>query len=310
MVLPLKNIEFKIRLPKIPDSLSLFELRSPLIEERQHAISIFTETLKLGDLTRFELKDSLVFASRRGEVEYFYASGSLWARDATVGQKAENEERKWDGLEKKGVQGETWYVLDKHMTERLSKQAHELLRKAELLRDRASLDSVELDQFAQLDEKGREIRSGVGSATIKFLYTVECIPVYGPGAKTLIFAEPEDGKPRITGAFHAWREIGDSRKLKLPDIEESLAVGLLQDPELLMYHERGHKIQVTRLDFGYFALPAFSKQSYLFPAYQVEGSILNPKDESEFFFGRYYHAASPQHYKEAKTHAHYLFGRL
>lgn len=186
-------------------------------------------------------------------------------------------------------------------------QAHELLKKAELLRDYTSFFDVELEQFAEFDEKGHEIQSGAGSATIKFLYKIEGIPVYGPGAKTLVFVEPENGKSRITGAFHAWRETGNSRRLELPEIEKLLAVGMLRDPELMLYHKRGHTIEITRLEFGYFAMPAFMKQIYLFPAYQIEGSIMNPKDESRFFFGKYHHAVPPKQYKDARAYAHYLF---
>ena len=98
--------------------------------------------LNLGTLAKFELKDSVMFASSRGEVEYFPASGSIWARDATAGEKAENEERKWDGLEKSKVQGETNFVLSKTTTESLSNQAHELLKKTELLEEYASFDGV------------------------------------------------------------------------------------------------------------------------------------------------------------------------
>jgi len=145
MVLTLENIELKTRLPKLPGSISLFELETPSLKIRKPAINVFTEILELGEVIKVELKDSVIFGSNRGEVEYFHASGSIWARDATVGEKGENEECKWDGLEKKEVQGEIRYVLNETTAERLSKQAHELLKKAELLRDYVSLDGVELE---------------------------------------------------------------------------------------------------------------------------------------------------------------------
>ena len=310
MALTLDNIEFKTELPKIPDSISLYNLKSPSLEEREPAIKLFIEILKLGKVNTIELKDSIMFASKRGEVEFFPASGSIWARDALAGEKTENEERKWDGLEKKNIQGETHYVLNTNAAERLSKQAYELLDKSKLLNENAVFDRVELDQYVQFDEKGQEINSGAGSATIKFLYAVDTIPVFGPGAKTYIYADPEDGKPRITGAFHAWRELLNSKKIELPATEESLASGFLKDPELMLYHKRGQKVEVSRLDFGYYSMPAFSKQSYLFPVFEVEGSIIHPNEESRSYFLKHHHAIPPKLYKKVNARAYYLMNQL
>ena len=288
----LDDLSLEVRLPEIPTSMALFELSSTSLGERQGALNVIAKLLGLGELRRVELPHGVVFASERGEVEYFHASGALWARDAGL-----QEQKDRDGLR---------FGLDRRAATRLARQARDLLSEAGLLSDQILPATVELDQFAQLDEKGNELRRGAGPATVKFAYAVQGVPVLGPGAKSQVFAEPDRAGTRITGAFHVWREIGQARELALPPIEEALELGLLRDPELVKYHELGHRIQITRLDFGYYAMPAFDHQGFLFPAFQVEGTVSDPKGESEFLFGRFHHVASPAHYEKAGARASYL----
>ncbi len=92
----------------------------------------------------------------------------------------------------------------------------------------------------------------------------------------------------------------------LGSIEAALAVGLLADPELTLYQAAGHRIQITRLDFCYLALPAFMRQAHLFPALQIEGSVSQGKRGQAFNFGRFHHAASPSAYAAADLYGPYL----
>jgi hypothetical protein len=165
---------------------------------------------------------------------------------------------------------------------------------------------VQLEQVAQLDAKGKEIAHGAGQATIKFLYAVGGVPVRGAGAKTLAFAEPASGQARVSGVFHAWRTIGKEAAIKLPSTEEALGVGVLTDPELDQYHAAGHKIQITRLEFVYLALPAFMRQSHLFPAFQVEGTVSEGTLGISFHFARFHHAVPPRAYAAADLYGPYL----
>ena len=132
-------------------------------------------------------------------------------------------------------------------------------------------------------------------------------PVFGPGAKSIVFAEPFQGEPQLTSTFHSWREIVGDRKIKLPSFESMLHVGLLNDPELIKYHSPGKHIEITRLEFGYLALPAFIRQSYLFPALQVEGTVPKGEKNPEYFhFGRYFHVIKPEDYAKVNVYADYL----
>jgi hypothetical protein len=311
MALKVQYLDIKTRIPKLPTSMSLLELKGTSLDERQWAISFLSRRLDLGDLKPIETPNSLVFASKRGEVEYFHASGAIWARNTEADEKAENEERKWTGLREIGEGINRHFALEDKSAKQLSEHAKSLLGEAGLLREHILRADVELDQVAHLDEKGGEISRGAGSATVKFIYGVEGLRAFGPGAKSLVFAEPKNGELWITGAFHAWREVAAGRQIKLSSIESAMSVGLLKDPELNQYHKRGHRMQITRLDFGYLALPVFVPQRFLFPAFQVEGTVISPKNKSDFFhFGRYYHVATPKQYAKADAYADYLFRSL
>jgi len=192
------------------------------------------------------------------------------------------------------------------MSARLVAQAKDLLEPLGLIGRERAFEAVQLEQVTQLDAKGNERAHGAGQATVKFQYALEDVPVRGAGAKTLAFAEPGDGQARFAGIFHAWRAPGQSTALKLPSVEEALGVGLLTDPQLDRYSAAGHKIRITRLDFVYLALPAFMRQSHLFPAFQIEGTVSEGKLGISFDFARFHHAAPPRAYAAANLYGAYL----
>ena len=166
--------------------------------------------------------------------------------------------------------------------------------------------TVQLLQVAHLDNQGNEIEYGAGKATVKFGYAVEGRRVQGAGAKTLAFAVPRPSATYIFGIFHAWRNLGQATTVKLPSIEKALGVGLLSDPELNLYHQAGHELRITRLELVYLALPAFMRQSHLFPAFQVEGQVSEGKNGIGFNFARFHHAAPPSAYNAAGLVGPYL----
>lgn len=311
MALTLNDLDFKVRFPELPRSMPLFKTEAPSQEKRGRAVEVLRKTFKLDDVRPVELPDSVVFAGKRGEVEYFHASGALWSLNTEADAMAENEFRKWSGLTESEDDNDIVLSLDPRASKRLLGQAKELLGEAELASDVMTSGRVVLDQVSELSEKGEILTRGAGSATAQFGYAMEGVPVLGAGAKSLIFAEPdpERGQPTMIGLFHAWRPVVGSTKLSMTPVEDALAVGLLQDPELGLYRERGHRIEITHLAFAYLALPATVRQTYLFPVFQVEGRVHNPDDEEEgdgFFFGRYHHAAGPDQYHKADVFADYL----
>ena len=300
--MPLKIADLgKVRLPELPGALPVFELAAPSLESRRAGLAQLAEALRLGELRSAELDHGTVLAGKRGEIEYFRASGGVWARDAAAAAEHKNESRRWEGAQetKRGPQRVT---LSADASKQLIRFARGLLDATGLIgREAVAAESVELDQVAQLNAKGEEVSFGAGQATVKFSYAVEGLPVAGAGAKSLVFADPGPGPAgaRVTGAFHVWRTLGSARSVTLPSIEQALGVGVLVDPELELYGKAGHTIQVRRIDLVYLALPAFLQQSHLFPAFQLEGEVSEGKRGAGFRFARYHHAVPPKAYAAA-----------
>jgi hypothetical protein len=129
------------------------------------------------------------------------------------------------------------------------------------------------------------------------------VPAIGSRRGEIVFC----GRPQVTGGFHVWRKVVDTRRVPVGDTERALTVGVLQDPELMLYHERGGRIEASHLAFGYLALPAMVRQAVLIPALQLEGRVhLRDSDMEYFEFARYHHAISPDQYAEAGMFDHYL----
>ena len=301
MPLKLNDLEFKAKPPRVPASMPVYELGAPSLDERREGLTRLGRQLKLGDLRSVIVEHGTIMASPRGEIEYFHASGSVWARDATAPNSGKNELRKWPDV-KDSQRGGNRVTLGPEASRRLVAQSRELLDATGLIGREVASESVQLDQVARLDARGKEVAHGAGQATVKFGYAVEGVPVRGAGAKTMVFHEPT----RMAGAFHAWRPLGRATQVRLESTEAALSVGLLTDPELELYHRAGHKIQITRLDLAYLALPAFMRQTHLFPAFQIEGSVSRGKKGEAFLFGRFHHAASPRAYAAADVFGPYL----
>jgi hypothetical protein len=294
------------RLPKLPATVPVFELATPSLSDRRAGIAYLTDHLRLGSLRTVELDHGIIMAGARGEVEYFHASGAVWARDASAELAQKGELREWDGLEKVRSGGDR-VRLNAEASRGLIAQARAVLETTGLIgREAVAGVAVALDQVAQLDAKGSERVFGAGSATVKVSYAVDGVAVAGAGAKSLVFADPGRTQARVTGVFHCWRPLGSARPVKVPAIEEALGVGLLTDPELVRYGRAGHTIRITRLDFVYLALPAFVRQSHLFPAFQIEGSVSKGELGAAFDFARYHHAVPPRNYAAADLFGPYL----
>jgi hypothetical protein len=301
----MNELDFKCPIPKIPTSIPIFALSAPSREDRQPAVNRLAKHLNLGELRSAELDHAIIMANSRGDIHYFHASGAVLARDATAARGKKDELRKWTGLHDSKTGGNR-LTLSPEVSKKLISQAQELLEPIGMIGREKQSAAVQLQQVAQLDSTGKEKIYGAGRATVKFGYAVEGMRVFGAGAKTLAFAEPVEGAPHITGAFHVWRTLGHATDLKLSSHEESLAVGLLNDPEINSYHMAGHRIQITRLEFGYLALPAFMRQSHLFPVFQIEGVVSEGKRGIGFGFGRFHHAVSAKSYAASGLYGQYL----
>lgn len=299
MTLTIQDLNLQVELPELPRSVPVAQLEAPTIEERRTAIEVIAETLGLDKLSSGETGHSLAFVGERGEVEYFPASGAVWARDAAAEAAHKDELRGWEGLEKSRTHDGTVYTLNRDVSRRLLEQTNALVEAAGFIEREAGKPRIVLDQVEELDEEGRTIRSGAGTATVVTQYSLEGFPVMGAGAKTHVYMEPTRGDVQTTGVFHCWRRITDAYPLRLRGVEDALRVGVLTDPELTMYHRKGGRIEVTELRFGYLALPAMVRQSTLLPSFSVAGKVHLQDDKMEYFeFARYHHAVAVDQYAD------------
>jgi hypothetical protein len=287
------QLTLKTQQPDWRTQMPVFTCLPPAIEKRHAAAKKLADQLKLGDLRTAEFEHGLVMAGERGDITVFHASGAVLARNAAASANQRDELRHWPGLAPM-VAGQD-IVFEADAAKRLGARMSDMLRPLELLGREAQAPVIQLDQVAQLDGKGKEIKRGAGQASVSFGYRVEGVRAQGAGAKTVAFAEPD----ALAGMLHAWRELGHATTVRLPALEEALGVGFLQDPELERHAAAGHAITVTHLELVYLALPAFMRQSHLFPALQIEGEVSKGKLGESFFFGRYHHAVSPKAYTEA-----------
>jgi hypothetical protein len=288
MNLSLADIDWQVALPEVPDELPLATLATPSYEERLHAVRTLHERFELGETVEMDLPDGVAHASRRGEVQYFAASGAVRARSAEVCAAFSDERRPWDNVSE--VDGE--FVLDDDTSELLFQDAGELLRAARLLADGLGDVDVVLDRWARVDESGREIERGPGRAVVRAPYSLEGVPFIGGGAKTRLAYEPVDGKPALARIFHVHRPVIDVGAVRTGGTERALT-GLLRDPYLVEQHGGGARIVVTGIEVGLLALPAVVSQRLATPAVAVTGTLENlPDGATALRFSRYYQAVS------------------
>lgn len=307
MTISLDSVDLRIKFPEIPQSLDVIETSAPSFKDRQRAVDVMSETLKLGKCRIVDLPHGTAYFSRRGEVEYFQASGAVWSRDAEAEQEHDSELRKWPDLIKEGGDDDTHFALPEKASHQLLAHARDLIGAADLADKSMDGGRIVLDQVAQISEKGEIMQSGAGGASVIYNYSIAGLPVLGAGAKSTLSFEPVDGQPKVVGGLHVWRSPSKARQIDMPSVEEALSEGLLQDPELVRYAKKGGKISITRLEFGYMALPAMMQQRYLFPVFDVQGEMTVEDEKLGYFaFSRYHHAASATSYKKADLYAPYL----
>ena len=176
MSLNIDDINIKSDRFDIPNEIFLKELRGAPLEERQKSIHALNQSFNLGELKTVETPFSVVFGNKAGEIEYFPPSGALWARNSKLENQFKDEIREWSDLLEQRKDGEVFFTFGKDTTKKLIKQAIHLLTDTDLLlgsaREMMQDPVVVLDQFAQLDEEGKEIQHGASTASVSISYAV------------------------------------------------------------------------------------------------------------------------------------------
>jgi hypothetical protein len=265
----LHDIEWRVSPPDVPGELPVALVATPSYEERLHAVRTLHDRFELGETIEVDLPDGVAHASHRGEVQYFSASGAVRARRADA---LPDDRREWTDQEQLSAS-----LLD---------DAGELLRAARLLADGIGDVDVVHDQWARLNDVGKELDSGPGRAVVRARYSVDGFPFIGAGAKTRLAYEPVGGQPTLTRVFHVHRPVTEVRVVPTGGADRALT-GLLRDPFLVEQHERGRRVTVCGIEVGLLTLPAVVPQRIAAPALAVTGMV-----GEEVRFSRYYQAVS------------------
>lgn len=303
MPLSFRDIDFRTELPEIPSAMPAAVTEGQCAHDRVEPMRSLAGILDIGDdAIEVALSFGHALASDTAQVEFFAASGALRGRNVTVLGRFDDERRDWPDVEEvKGGDGVS-YALGERAREGLLEQARELLARTGLGDDGVAGVDVVLDRWAELDDRGRERRSGPGRATVQMTYAVEGTPLIGPGAKTNLHYDPIDGTPTLARLFHVHRDVVDVREVSTDGAERAFDA-FLADPFLNEQVDKGGRVVVTRVQAGLLALPADTPQRVAYPALAVEGVIEGLKDERkgdrELRFGRYVPAAAPEALRRA-----------
>ncbi len=300
MTLNIKDIRFETDLPKIPEIAPVLRCEAPRFQDRAEGFKALAERLQLGRLRELESEFGRMLASEVGAVEYFAASGAIWAANAVYDAKAEDEFLKWDDLrESEDADGLAVFGLAGRTLENALGLASELVDIGGFDMKHATRPQVKLMQVAEANEDGKTLRQGAGEATVTFGYAIDDLPVIGAGGKTLIDIIPVDGELVPTGAVNVWRTPQAKGEVKIGGTEAALAAGLLEDPDLNIAAKKGAKITIQKARLGLMAMPAAIHQSVLFPALEYEARVNMREKEEHYFIGRVAPVATPKAYEQA-----------
>ena len=302
MTLNLHDIEFTTTIPDIPSSMPLAITETPCLRDRMEPARAVAAHLGIGDAVEVETPFGFALAGTRGQVECFAASGAVRARDAALLTRCEDERRDWPDVRKVETRQGVTFRLGQEAERSLVAGAEETLKRIGLLAEGVSGIDVSVGQWAQLDEKGTELASGPGRATVRAAYALEGVAFIGAGAKTNLHYDPVDGRPALARLFHVFRPVADVRSVDIGGTEEAFRA-LLADPFLQAQARKGGRIVVSGVQVGLLALPADTPQRAAYPALAVEGSVVGLKDQRtgdyELRFARYAPAAGARALRRA-----------
>jgi hypothetical protein len=302
MTLSWRDIEFRVDLPDVPPTMPMVHLETPCGPERAESVRALAYVLGLDDAIEVDLPFGQGLVSIRGQIEVFTASGAVRARNAASLGRFDNERRDWPDVRKVEGQGGVTYALGIRTGEQLLRQGRELLARIGLADAGVADVDVVLGQWALLDESGNELETGPGSATVRFSYSFDGVPIIGPGAKTHVHYNPVDGMPELARLFHVYRPAAAFRTVETGGIERVFD-RFLADSFLLDRVERGGQVVITGVQTGLLALPADRPQRLAYPAIAVEGIVEGLRDERKgeytLRFGRYTPAVSAETLRRA-----------
>ena len=238
----------------------------PVLPEGRREISIYRTPLptigkevidKISEVFRVKgkAKDSgsrIVVQDRSGVLEIFEASGSIWWT-RKISTKSESRKSVSFLSEKKAIA-----------------KADSYLKAVELADKRAKPNSVTYTEALFERKKDKKPIEAITHQHVNYDFSLDDLPVWGPGAKIQVtFGEDN----QVMEVLKFWREPKKER-IKYELITVETATNYFQNHEAFSdLSERTAKVQVDKIDLGYYALPPREMQACLFPVYQFKGSV-------------------------------------
>jgi hypothetical protein len=168
--------------------------------------------------------------------------------------------------------------------------AIEFLKKNDLLLPNASKPTVSYTTVVIDKDGGKTIEEYNTEIHLNFRYTIDKLPVFGPGAKTRVSLI--DNKT-ISGVYHFWREpvnvaekivaeksIESKRKLLTPENALDL---FSENMRFAQLKEGAAKVVIKNMELGYFAMSPTEEQTYLIPVYRYQGIVSTEVFENHEF---------------------------
>jgi hypothetical protein len=273
----------------------------PCARDRDETTRALAEVLQIDLKGTAQVPHGYAVGSDRGQVEVFSASGAVRARNAERLSAYPDERRNWSQVER---DEDGTFRLGDELTRHLIGQGQELLHRVGLGAEPAAI-SVSVDQWAQLNDDGKEVQSGTGRATVRLSYAAEGLALIGPGAKTNLHFDPSDDGRSVALArmFHVHRDVAATGEVATQSLEEAFAGLLAQSWPSHGIRKSEGRITITAATFGLLALPADVVQTFSAPTLMVEGEISGVevgKDETvSVRFGQYLPLAHPKALAEA-----------
>jgi hypothetical protein len=293
------DLDLRTDLPEVPTSAPVVSLAAPCPGERAAAVHGLAKALGFEATGTVEVPHGHLVGCSTGQVEVFSASGAVRARNTDRLAGYPDERRPWADVEREETRDGVGYRLGGRTSDLLARTSLRLLDSIGLAAGHATL-AVTLGQWARLDEKGTELESGPGRATVQLGYEAEGLRLIGPGAKTNLHFDPEEGGEGglLARFFHVHRAPEGVTDVRTMSVEEALEPLFVETWSGLRVDPRSVRMAITSATLGLLALPADVPQRFAAPALAVEGRlegvVAGDKREMELRFGQYLPLVHPK----------------
>lgn len=214
-----------------------------------------------GDLQ--DLGSRSAVRSRQHLLEVFHASDSL--RLTHLGRSAEAERPPKLIGEDQAIELALAYLHEKGLAD-----------------DRASVKSVTYTELSRIGQEQKEPETFPIAVHVNFGFTLDGLPVFGPGAKMQVTIEDES---TVTEFYKFWRAPVEDRTLEILRPEAAIE-RFSHDQNYAELDAGSAKVVVHRIQLGYYALPPREVQGYLVPVYAFNGTVSTEAFE-RYDFTRY-----------------------